>query len=113
MEKLLDNTSDILARSTLHERLPIAIMKAEKSTLTLGLSSIVRLIRPGVARLLIEGRKAVVYHLLLNSKEIHEKPLQPLEFEIEDAGAIGILLASYPKWVIVRDLPAESDEVKM
>ena len=59
--------------------------------------------------MLIENGKAVVYHLMANSKEMHGNPLQPLEFEIEDAGAIGILLASYPTWVKVEDLPVENN----
>ena len=110
IDKVLDNTSDLMARTSLHERLPIAVLKDEKSkVMSLELDSQVRLVRPGIARMLIENGKAVVYHLMANSKEMHGNPLQPLEFEIEDAGAIGILLASYPTWVKVEDLPVENN----
>ncbi|GMI57487.1 hypothetical protein ScalyP_jg11514 [Parmales sp. scaly parma] len=70
------------------------------------LSSKVRLLRKGIARLIIEDDKAVLYHSMDNSKTFHEVPLSPLEFELDDAPAIEKILKTFaPDWCLVNDLP--------
>ena len=62
-----------------------------------------RMLRPGIARVLIEGDVCVVYHSMDNSREMFGAPLQPLEFELDDGPAIEALLQAYPEPVSVAD----------
>ncbi|TDH69059.1 hypothetical protein CCR75_004911 [Bremia lactucae] len=66
-----------------------------------------QLIRHGVARLLIEDGKAVLYHCRENSRMHHEVPIAPLEFELDDAESIEYILKSYPEYFRVGDMPHE------
>ena len=43
---------------------------------------------------------------------IHEFPLNPLEFDLDDGPAIEILLDAYPTPVVVMDLPHPSEELE-
>ena len=77
-------------------------------------NTLVRLAKPGLARLVVEGDKAVVYHSLDNSRVYHEVPLSPLEFEIDDAPALEMLLTTIePHWICVQDLIHGDIEDKM
>jgi len=77
-------------------------------------NTMVRLAKPGIARLVVEDDKAVVYHNSDNSRVFHEVPLSPLEFEIDDAPAIEMLLTTTePHWICVQDLLAGDIEDKM
>jgi len=88
-------------------------------------NTMVRLARPGIARLVIEdgdgdgnrtvdSRKAVIYHSIDNSRVYHEHPLSPIEFEIDDAPALEMLITTVePHWVCVRDLIHGDIEDKM
>jgi bifunctional lysine-specific demethylase and histidyl-hydroxylase NO66 len=65
----------------------------------------VRLVRPGVARLVVEDGMAVLYHCLDNSRVYHATPLSPMEFEMDDAATMEqLLLATEPNWVLIADL---------
>mgnify|MGYP006183444161 CR=1 FL=1 len=65
----------------------------------------VRLARPGIARLAIEDGKAVLYHCVDNARIYHGNPLSPLEFELDDAPALELLLTTVePRWIQVQDL---------
>jgi len=73
-----------------------------------------RLVRPGIARLVLEDGKAVVYHCMDNSRMYHGAALSPLEFEVDDAPALEMLLTTTePHWVCVRDLIHGDVEDKM
>ncbi|RYY84275.1 hypothetical protein EON63_09580 [archaeon] len=43
-----------------------------------------RIARPGVAVMVVEDGKVVVYHAMDNSRELFGSPLNPLEFELDD-----------------------------
>ena len=53
--------------------------------------TLVRLARPGIARLAVEGDKAVVYHCADNSRVYRAQELSPLEFDSDDAPTIEAL----------------------
>lgn len=77
-------------------------------------NTMVRLAKPGIARLVVEDDKAVLYHNSDNSRVFHEVPLSPLEFEIDDAPAIEMILTTTePHWICVQDLLAGDIEDKM
>lgn len=71
----------------------------------------VAFVRAGVARLVIDEEETCsVYHAGLNSRVHRENDIAPLRLPIECAEAIEALLASYPTFVAVSDLPTESQE---
>lgn len=77
-------------------------------------NTMVRLAKPGLARLVVEDDKAVIYHSLDNSRVYHETPISPLEFEIDDAPALEMLLTTIePHWICVQDLIHGDIEDKM
>mmetsp|Transcript_11030 Transcript_11030/g.16680 ORF Transcript_11030/g.16680 Transcript_11030/m.16680 type:complete len:706 (-) Transcript_11030:15-2132(-) len=77
-------------------------------------NTMVRLAKPGIAHLVIEEDKAVLYHSADNSRVYHETPLSPLEFEIDDAPALEALLTTVePHWICVQDLIHGDIEDKM
>lgn len=85
-------------------------------------NTMVRLAHPGLARLVVEesdgdgdgGKKVVLYHSVDNSRVYHEHPLSPMEFEIDDAPALEMLITTVePHWVCVRDLIHGDIEDKM
>ncbi len=74
------------------------------------------MLRADVARLVLEDGKAVVYHSIDNSRVHFGTPLNPLEFELDDAPAIETLLHAYPETISIKDLPhppAEDSEDKL
>jgi lysine-specific demethylase/histidyl-hydroxylase NO66 len=74
----------------------------------------VRLVRPGIARLALEDGKAVLYHCVDNSRVYRGNPLSPLEFELDDAPALEALLTTVePRWIQVQDLIHDDIEDKM
>lgn len=73
-----------------------------------------RLVRPGLARLVLEQSMAVVYHCADNSVVYHDRELSPLEFELDDAPALEQLLTTvHPYWISVDDLIHDSVEDKV
>ena len=73
-----------------------------------------RMVRAGVARVVVEDGVAVVYHCMDNARWHHGAPLQSLEFPLDDAPAIEALLAAYPDPIRVADLPhaASSEDLE-
>ena len=120
---MIDQACDELGKRFLSDRLPLALTATEKvetgqqhqTKLEVTPNSLVRLVRPGVARLVIEDdNKAVVYHCADNSCVYHEHALSPIEFEMDDAAAIEQLLTTLePHWIAVRDLFHDSVEDKV
>jgi bifunctional lysine-specific demethylase and histidyl-hydroxylase NO66 len=101
---LLDASCDQMAKRFLSDRLPPAGLVRD-ADLNLQPDTLCRLARPGIARLVLEDGKAVLYHCADNLLVFHEHPLSPLEFEMDDAPAIEQLLTTVePRWISVQDL---------
>ena len=118
--EMIDAACDQMAKRFMSDRQPFALTEEEKEKTCakeekdLLPNTLCRLVRPGVARLLIEEEKAVVYHCGDNSREYHGKPLSPLEFEMDDGPAIEQLLTTIePHWIFVNDLFHDSIEDKI
>ena len=77
-------------------------------------NTLCRLARPGIARLVLEDDKAVVYHCADNARVFHGNPLSPLEFEMDDGPALEQLLTTVePAWIMVNDLYHDTIEDKV
>jgi hypothetical protein len=116
---LLDAGADQNAKTFLADRLPIPLTDYEESITAAGAPgaliypyTLLRMIRPGVARCLVEDGMVVVYHCMDNARELHGAPLQPLEFELDDGPAIEALLMAYPEAIAVSELPHPSEELE-
>lgn len=120
---IVNDGCDRLAQRFLSDRLPPAytpqesIFTSDNRTENGGKiwpNTMVRLARPGIARLIVEDGKAVIYHCADNSRVHHEVPLSPMEFEIDDAPALEMLLTTCePHWICVEDLIHGDIEDKM
>ncbi|KAL3775595.1 hypothetical protein ACHAW5_003498 [Stephanodiscus triporus] len=132
---MLDDACDEIGKRFLSDRLPPALLEPEKSLTKEGISdgdsmaatrhhqdasikvwpnTLCRLVRPDIARLVVEEGKAVLYHCLDNSRVYHGTPLSPMEFEIDDAPALEQLLTTVePHWIMVKDLIHGDVEDKM
>ena len=122
--EMLDASCDELGKRFLQDRQPPALTKQEamstsKGDLTADENPILpntmcRLVRPGIARLVIEDEKAVIYHCGDNSREYHGNPISPLEFEMDDGPALEQLLTTEePHWIFVNDLFHDTIEDKI
>jgi lysine-specific demethylase/histidyl-hydroxylase NO66 len=123
--KGLDAACDQMAKRFLSDRLPPADLDranggsssgggSKNGDLVLKLSTLCRLARPGIARLVLEEGKVVVYHCADNSLVFHGKPLSPLEFEMDDGPALEQLVTTVePRWIAVQDLFHDSPEDKL
>lgn len=122
--EMLDATCDEMAKRYLSERQPPALTANEVALVSQGdvtadEKSILpntkcRLIRPGIGRLVIDDDKAVVYHCVDNSREYHQTPISPMEFEMDDAAALEQLITTVePDWIFVNDLFHDSIEDKI
>lgn len=119
---LLDASCDQISKQFMSARQPPSLGRNEIKATSAGQTTavkilpntIVRLVRPGLARLVLEDDKAVVYHCLDNSRVYHERPLQPLEFELDDGPALEQLLATCePHWICAEDLFHDTIEDKV
>ncbi|GMH59771.1 hypothetical protein TrRE_jg3652 [Triparma retinervis] len=111
--RLADWGADEMGKSFLWDRLPPAYSEEEKADTSDGQpgapifpETMVRISRDGIARVVVEGDKAVVYHCGDNERKYHGNPLSPLDFELDDAPAIECLFKTVaPRWIAVKDLP--------
>jgi len=115
---MLDAACDQMGKRFLSDRQPPAWTPQEKDTLTkdedILPNHLCRLARPGIARLVLEDDKAVVYHCINNSRGSDGSPISPLEFEMDDAPAIEQLLTTVePHWICVADLIHDTMEDKI
>jgi len=115
---MLDAGSDQMLKSFISNRLPIPMSSSEEERSAQGAPNAriyqytkLRIVRPGVARAIIEDGKVIVYHCIYNDREHFKTVLSPLEYELDDGPAIEALLFSYPDGIIVEDLPHPSEEV--
>ena len=125
---MLDDDCDQMGKRFLSDRLPPALLYPERS-LAKGRASddprhdpsnkvwpntLCRLVRPGIARLVVEDGRAVLYHCLDNSRVHQGTALSPMEFEVDDAPALEQLLTTVePHWIMVGDLLHGDVEDKM
>jgi len=134
---MLDDASDQIGKRFLSDRLPPALLQPERCLTKEGMSNdtaapslenlhhhnaltkiwpntLCRIVRPNIARLVVEDGKAVLYHCLDNSRVFRGTPLSPMEFEIDDAPALEQLLTTVePHWIMVQDLLHGDIEDKM
>jgi bifunctional lysine-specific demethylase and histidyl-hydroxylase NO66 len=120
---LIDAACDQMGKRFLSDRLPPALSAKEASYTNdnrdanggkILPNTMIRLVRPGIARLVLEDDKAVLYHCMDNSRVYHGNPLSPLEFEMDDAPAIETILKTIePHWIIVEDLIHDDIEDKV
>mmetsp|Transcript_24214 Transcript_24214/g.57140 ORF Transcript_24214/g.57140 Transcript_24214/m.57140 type:complete len:632 (-) Transcript_24214:1011-2906(-) len=112
---MLDASCDEVAKRYLSERQPPALTANEVALTAHGdetaderpllPNTMCRLVRPGIARLVIEDDKAVVYHCADNSRDYQGNPISPLEFEMDDGPALEQLLTTVePHWIFINDL---------
>lgn len=113
-----DAAMDQMAKSYVSRRLPFPMTDDEERRSVIKSKDVViasytklRVMRPNMARAVIEDGMVVVYHCQDNARELYGAPLNPLEFELDDGPAIEILLNAYPTGVTVMDLPHPSDEL--
>jgi lysine-specific demethylase/histidyl-hydroxylase NO66 len=127
---MLDDACDQIGKRFLSDRLPPALLEPERSLTKEAFANkganyhdaakkiwpntLCRLVRPGIARLVIEDSHAILYHCNDNSRVFHGTPLSPMEFEIDDAPALEQLLTTVePHWIMVKDLIHGDIEDKM
>jgi len=122
--RLADFGADEMGKQFLGDRVPPAYSEEEKADTSEGQpnaailpDTMVRLSRDGIARIVVEGDNAIVYHCGDNDRKYHGVPLSPLEFELDDAPTIECLFKTVaPRWIAVKDLPhppAEDHDDKM
>jgi lysine-specific demethylase/histidyl-hydroxylase NO66 len=117
----IDAACDHVGKRFMSDRLPPALTENEKRTTSekqarfkIMPNTMCRIVRDGIARLVIEDDKAVVYHCVDNSREFHGNPISPLEFELDDAPALEmVLLTAPPHWICVQDLIHDDIEDKV
>ena len=119
---LLDSSADQLTKRFLGQRQPILLTEEEEGRSAAGFADArimsytrLRMLRPGIARCVVEDDVCVLYHCMDNSRELYGAPLNPLEFDLDDGVCIEGLLEAYPQGVMVADLPhpSEDDEDKV
>jgi bifunctional lysine-specific demethylase and histidyl-hydroxylase NO66 len=118
---MVDAACDQIGKRFLSDRLPPSFSPDEFAYTSEGQkdsqiwsSTWCRLARPGIARLVLEDGKAVVYHCNDNSRVYQEVPLSPMEFEVDDGPALEQLITTVePFWIPVSDLIHESIEDKI
>eukprot|EP00603_Paraphysomonas_imperforata_P015561 CAMPEP_0114457990 /NCGR_PEP_ID=MMETSP0104-20121206/4453_1 /TAXON_ID=37642 ORGANISM="Paraphysomonas imperforata, Strain PA2" /NCGR_SAMPLE_ID=MMETSP0104 /ASSEMBLY_ACC=CAM_ASM_000202 /LENGTH=569 /DNA_ID=CAMNT_0001630565 /DNA_START=14 /DNA_END=1723 /DNA_ORIENTATION=- len=115
---MLDPAADQIAKNFLSSRLPIPTTSDEEIRLCNAENNSVfpysklRMLRPGIARAVVEDGVIVVYHCMDNSRMLHEASLNPMEFDLDDGPAIEALLDAYPTPVVVMDLHHPSEELE-
>lgn len=119
---MIDASCDQLGKRFLSDRQPPSLTDTElkKTNQVDGKdeeilpNTLCRLVRPGIARLVLEEDKAVVYHCADNSRVFQGNPISPLEFEMDDGPALEQLLTTTePEWIMVNDLMHDTIEDKV
>ncbi|GMH80847.1 hypothetical protein TrLO_g332 [Triparma laevis f. longispina] len=117
--RLADYGADEMGKVFMSDRLPPMLSESEKNFTSdnrggngeICAETLVRLTRPGIARLCLEEGKAILYHCGDNSRTYRGQALSPMEFETDDAPTIELILKTVaPFWVKVDDLPHPPSE---
>lgn len=126
----VDEVADKMAAKFMHDCLPPCLTEFEKmhgvwnsgaqwnqnevvNSKEIELSTQIKLIRYGVARVVTEEEGYGVYYTTENSRIYHEKEPQYLDLDEEAIPAMDHIICSYPNYVTVNDLPLEDDETKI
>ena len=126
----VDAAADQMAVDTIDELLPPALTDDEKDCSIFGngsfwnnssvngkaelqIDSEVRLIRPGIARMIYEEDKIVIFHSVENSRQYKERPAQAMELSLDEAEAAEMVMNCFPDYVAVSSLPFEEDTEKI
>jgi lysine-specific demethylase/histidyl-hydroxylase NO66 len=116
--EMIDAASDQHVKSFILQRLPVPLHETEEKRSAAGTPeakifpfTVLRMIRPGVARAVVEDGMIIVYHCMDNARLQEETVVSPIEFDIDDGPAIEALLSAYPRGVEVSDLPHPSEEL--
>ncbi len=114
----IDAAADQQVKQFLIDRLPVPMTEEEEQLSSWRSPDTVihpytklRLLRPGIARAIVEDGMVVVYHCMDNSRELHGASVNPLEYDLDDGPCIEELLLSYPHGVTVADLTHPSEEL--
>jgi lysine-specific demethylase/histidyl-hydroxylase NO66 len=111
---MVDATADQVAKKFILQRLPPPIPEEDEAKMDpdtpIRPDSMLRVVRKGVARVMVEEGKVVVYHCMDNARVLYGAEFAPLEFELDDGPAIEMLLNAYPDPVRVNDLPHPPNE---
>jgi bifunctional lysine-specific demethylase and histidyl-hydroxylase NO66 len=122
---MIDAACDQMGKRFLSERLPPALTESERNITNasnpvaqmhhkLTADTLCQIVRPGIARLVLEDEMAIVYHCNDNSRVYQEHPISPLEFEMDDAPSIEQLLTTTPPhWIAIEDLIHDTIEDKV
>jgi hypothetical protein len=115
---MMDAASDQHVKSFILQRLPPPLSSREEKRSATGVPDLkifpfskLRMVRPGIARAVVEDSMVVVYHCMDNARIAEETVVQPLEFDLDDGPAIEVLLNAYPEGVEVSEIPHPSEEL--
>jgi len=128
----LDAASDLLGKQLMRDLLPPALEAGEKARTVVGdgerwhagksgvvnrvevdPDTRVRLIRSTAVRLVEEEETVMAYYSTENTREYHEAEEQSIEVGLELAPALEFLIAQYPAWTKVEQLPLPELEDRM
>ncbi|XP_066927843.1 ribosomal oxygenase 1-like [Clytia hemisphaerica] len=126
----IDEAGDELALDQMEEYLPPSLSEDEKQRSVSGtgafwdnndikmkskitLKSRVRLLRPGIVRLIPEDENLQIHHTVGNSRQYKELPLSATQVPLQYADIVEYFLLSYPEYVHVKDAPIDDDEIKL
>ena len=108
-----DRSADEFAAKFLHDRLPPVLSRQEQHRSKSGYGgsklracpvsrkSHVRVIRPDVLRMTVEGDTVQLWHSVANSRLYHEEPPHGIEFDADAGPALEYLFSQYPAYVQV------------
>ncbi|KAL3692925.1 hypothetical protein R1sor_006576 [Riccia sorocarpa] len=119
-----DSAVDQMAVKFIQARLPLPhtpeaeVTKDGSLLATLNSTSKVRLVAPDVARFVVEEDSAVLYHMLNNSRVLHNESYDfetdsSIEFPLDYAPALEELITAYPTPVCVSNLSIDSKKAAM
>lgn len=124
----VDAVADQRAKDFIHDSLPPVLTEREKALSVHGLpvrweagepvnvgaqlttETQVHMLQDGIARLVGEGDRLLLYYTVENSRVYHLEEPKCLEIHPQQADAMELLLRSYPEFVRVGDLPCDSVE---
>ncbi|KAK6183574.1 hypothetical protein SNE40_011028 [Patella caerulea] len=128
----IDAAFDQMGRGFIHDSLPPVLSESEKSCSIHGTGerwdskrnqvtsmveiepdSMVKIIRQGALRLVLEEDQVHVYHNLENSRIYQGVEPQFVDIPLEAAPAVEFLIHSYPEYISVDSLPLEDIQLKI
>jgi len=126
----VDQAADELVLDQMEEYLPPSLTAAETECTVLGkgtywddgdvkcnseitMETKLRLLRPGIVRLVAEETSLQIHHTTGNSRQYKEVALGMVKVPLQFADVVEYFLMSYPDYVRVVDAPIDDDDVKL